>query len=365
MISTDEPDEDIALLVSRLAVGLAFAGDLDLAGERAELALDIAESLGSPEALVNALDVKAFIAESRGHPQESIAFLTRGLAIGLEHDLAETASASYLNLSDRAFRSDRYEEARGYLEPALELARRLGSRPREWSLLAEVTYPLYMTGRWDEALALLEDPTEEQFQAGGMFLSLLTSVLEIHIHRGQLEQAQQLYRLFSRLETTSDIQERGIYTSATAALRRAEGRFGEALEAGAATIESMRTLGAGHQVVKQGLVEAIEAALTLGQRERAGELLATIEAVPPGRRPPYLEAQAHRFRARLEGDAAGYRAAAARFRDLGIPFWVAVTLLELGEPAGLTEAREIFARLGATPWLERVEAAAEQASVPA
>jgi len=73
-----------------------------------------------------------------------------------------------------------------------------------------------------QALATLEELTEEQIRSGAMFLSVLTSVLEIHIHRGELEQAQRLYSLFSRLETSVDLQEQGIYRSATAALRRAE-----------------------------------------------------------------------------------------------------------------------------------------------
>ena len=51
-----------------------------------------------------------------------------------------------------------------------------------------------------------------------------------------------------------------------------------------------------------------------------------------------------------------YDAAVQRFRELGMPFWVAVTLLEQGEAAGLDEAREIFERLEATPWLERATA---------
>ena len=367
VISTDEPDGDLALLAARLAGGYAFAGDLERASERAELALDISESLGLPEALTRAFNAKGIIAGARRHPQEAVAFMAQALAIALEHDLPERASHMYLNLSASSYNRDRYADALGYLQPALELARRLGDRPAEWSLLAELTYPLYMTGRWEEALAALEDLTEEQIRSGAMFLSVLTSVLEIHIHRGELEQAQRLYSLFPRLETSADLQEQGMYRSATAALRRGEGRFGEALEAGAATVELARTFGAGHQAVKQGLVEAIEAALTLGERERAGELLATIEKLPPGLRPPYLEAQAHRFRARLDGDEAGYRTAAARFRELEIPFWLAVTLLEHGEGPGLAEAREIFERLGAKPWLERVSTAApqQQAQVPA
>ncbi len=293
--------------------------------------------------------------------------MAQALAVALEHDLPERATSMYMHLSDRSFRRDRYTDALGYLQPALELARRLGNRPEEWSTLAELTYPLYMTGSWDEALAALEDLTEEQIRSGAMFLSMLTSVLEIYIHRGQLEQAQRLFSLFSRLETSVDLQEQGICRSATAALRRAEGRFREALEAGSASVELARNVGAGHQLVKQGLVEAIEAALALGERAKAAELLATIVHLPPGLRPPYLEAQAHRFRAWLDGDEAGYRAATARFRELETPFWLGVTLLEHGEQPGLAEAREIFEQLGAAPWLERVTVAAaeQQAHVPA
>ena len=57
----------------------------------------------------------------------------------------------------------------------------------------------------------------------------------------------------------------------------------------------------------------------------------------------------------------------ALFRGLSLEFWLAVTLLEHGEQlteqnggagAGrlIAEAREIFERLGATPWLERAAA---------
>ena len=126
------------------------------------------------------------------------------------------------------------------------------------------------------------------------------------------------------------------------------------------------TIGIANQGVKQALGHGIEAAFELGDRDRAEELLGTIENLPPGHRPPFLDAQAHRFRARLAPEAAQsqYTVAAARFRELRLPFWLAVTLLEHGEWLGeqgradegaalLAEAREIFGGLGATPWLER------------
>src|SRR6266542_5364719 len=43
VIADDEPDEDLALLAARLAVGYWFGGDLERAAEHAELALDLAE----------------------------------------------------------------------------------------------------------------------------------------------------------------------------------------------------------------------------------------------------------------------------------------------------------------------------------
>ncbi len=99
------------------------------------------------------------------------------------------------------------------------------------------------------------------------------------------------------------------------------------------------------QAAKLGIVEAIEAALALGDTQRAEELVASIEAVAPGLRSPYLGAQALRFRARLAGSD---DSAIEGFRELKIPFWLAVTQLEHGELTGdssrLDEAREIVER---------------------
>ena len=95
-----------------------------------------------------AFTIKSMTVAARGRLEESIALLKHGLAIALEHERSEQASALYFHLSDRSFHRDRYEDALGYLAEALAVARRRGSRPGEWSVLAETTYPLYMTGRW-------------------------------------------------------------------------------------------------------------------------------------------------------------------------------------------------------------------------
>ena len=314
--------------------------------------------------------MRSILAEHTGRPQEAIAFGKQALELAREHALNEAAATICFNLSDHEFHHDRYENALGYLQQALELARRRGSRPHERGILAETTYPLYQLGRWDEALAVAAQIPEDRLRES-VTLSLLSSVLEIQIHRGHPEEARRLRDLYP--ETSVDVQEEFSYIAARAAVLHGEGRLEEALEAGLRTLEAVpgsRGALLRNQQGKQGFVHAVEAALALGRREQADELLRLVEELPAGYRPPYLEAHAHRFRARLDGDEAGCAAAAAGFAELGIPFWTAVSRLEQAELLGggaeaerlLAEAREVFERLEAKPWLERVSAAADRSA---
>ncbi len=372
VISQDKPDEDLALLASRLALTYWFSGDFELAAERAELALDIAEAHAYPEALAQALRAKAAVAQSRAHFQEAQALLERALAIALDHDVVEQAVISYFWLSDQCFQQDEYPAALRYLNEALELTRRTGDRPNEWAVLAERTYPMYMLGRWDEALSISSELDEAQIDAAGTVLSMLETGVGIHVRRDEIDDARRILSLFSRLEASSDVQERACFLCTRAALRRAEGRLDDALTDGTAAMDAIRPVGGtAHQAAKLGFVEALEAALALDDRAAVEQLLARVEAVPIGTRAPYLDAHAKRFRARLDADPAGLEAAAARFRKLELPFWLAVTLLELAEltsdESSLDEAHEVFEGLRATPWLARVEAARSggRAPVPA
>jgi hypothetical protein len=160
-----------------------------------------------------------------------------------------------------------------------------------------------------------------------------------------------------------------MYLGALAGIHRFEGRHHDAITLGVEASRLARTSASeAAQAIKQGLVEAIEAALELGDTTRAEELVASIEAVPPGLRSRYLDAQALRFRGLLatasDDKLERLEAAAKRFRELGIVFWLAVTQLEQAEclsttgQAGeadstLEEAQGIFDELRATPWIER------------
>ena len=377
VLSAEEPSEDFAMLAARLAGAVYFAGDVPRASVLVEQSLDIAEALDLPAVLVRGWAMKGMIGASGRHPEEARGLFQLSLELANRHELREDASRACSNLSDLAFRRDRYVDALAHLEQAASVARVIGSRPHEWFALSESTYPLYMLGRWDEAMAVYAELPEERLPDGGTLLSPLSSILEIHAHRGDLDAARRLLAIYHRLEESADVQERAGYAGATACIRFFEGRYAEAVAEGERTLEWGITLGSDGQDVKMGVMWALEAAIAHGDRVKAEELVGWIEALPPGLRPPSMGGHAHRARARLAGPGeaafADHAAATARFRDLGIRFWLAVSLLEYSEALiadgrceeaqpMLAEAREVFTELAARPWVDRVEAISGRAS---
>jgi class 3 adenylate cyclase len=356
LVDADQ-DEIVAELGVSLAFGYFYTGEPDLGFDRAELALDIAEAHRYPLVLVRALRAKAGISHSRGHPEEGRALLSRSLEMAREHDFSDEVTTCLFWMSDTCFQRDLYRDALGYLDESLALARRRGNRPHEWGVLAERTYPLFMLGRWDEAMTQVNAFTQEEVDGGGVMLSMLQTGVDISIHRGDLERARDIYAMFESRENSTDLQELSGVTAARAAIRRAEGRLRDALDDCRAGVDAGRMTGIAEQAVKQALGDGIEIALALNDVTTAESLLTKIEQMPVGARPPLLHGHALRLRAALEHDAAGLKAAAAVYREAELQFWLAVALLELGEmtsdAAAIDEARGIFEELGAVPWLER------------
>jgi hypothetical protein len=165
-------------------------------------------------------------------------------------------------------------------------------------------------------------------------------------------------------------------------LLHAEGQHEKALAAAHEALAAREDLGAGSEPFREGFVAAASSAMALGDTAAAENLLEMIDHLPRGKVPQYLHAHAARLRAQLAaqraneaGAEAGFKRASSTFRELGIPFWIGVTLLEYGEwlvsqgrdgeaMALISEAREIFERLEATPWLERVDALGDRALAP-
>jgi tetratricopeptide (TPR) repeat protein len=162
VLAREEPDEDLASLAAQLGRTLFFAGQSDLALQRIETALEIAEALGVPEIFSNALNTKAIIFASRGRKLEALALLPYALQIALDNDKPSAALRAYYNLADTLCHVDRYEEAANAVREGLALARRIGNRQQEWQFLGQV-YPLFALGAWDELESMVAEIPEEHW----------------------------------------------------------------------------------------------------------------------------------------------------------------------------------------------------------
>jgi class 3 adenylate cyclase/tetratricopeptide (TPR) repeat protein len=369
VLAGDEPDYDLATLAAELGRLHFFKGEIGLATERIDTAIEIAESLWLPEVLSQALNTQGVIASFNGRSEQSVALLKHAFELALEHDLTRAALRAYNNLGDQLDRRDRYEEAIELHRRGLALARKAGDRIMEWRLIGELGYCLLRTGDWAESVALSAEVPEDQIMYA---LSVANTLVEIAAARGDSETARNVLSRMSDLKDSADVQDRSTYAVLCALVLRSEGRFEEALAASEEALASLQVFGGGVSAdAKIALCEGLESALVLRRFETVEELLARIDAIPPGKRPPSLRAQAARFRSRLgaargevDGVEQGFKTAGAMFREHGLTFQLAVTQLEYGEwlagqgradDAGelLEEAREIFDRLEATPWLER------------
>jgi tetratricopeptide (TPR) repeat protein len=369
ILAGDEPDEDFAAFAAELARLDYFAGNLERAFERIEQALKIAEALWLPGVVSEALNTKSLVLHSTGRRQEGIALLRHSLALALEEDVPLSALRAYFNLAHQLNEDGRYRDAQATDYEGLALARRLGNRRWEIQFLHHLAGDQFFLGEWDEALTVTDELVGSDDRWAQASNALWPRPL-VEVERGDTESAR------ARVEAwelaADDLQERLGYDNARAAVLLAAGNPAEALQAAEAAFAARAAQGM-HIFVQQAFAYGVQAALALGDADRAERLLAEVRALPPGETPPPLRAQSARFAARLAALVAehervepSFDAAENAFRNLETPFWLAATQLEHAEwLAGrgraaeaeplLAEAREIFERLKARPWLERLD----------
>ena len=373
LLSQEEPDADLAELAAQLGRFLFFAGRHDVAMQRIEAALEMTEALSLPETFSQALNTKAIMLVSHRRGMEGLALLQHSLDVALEHDKPSAALRAYYNLADTLGQFDRYEDAEARVHEGLALARRVGNRSWELQFLGQ-TYSLFALGKWDELKSMVRLLPQEHWIAARQAYGTAVSVgVIVSVHRGELHEAERVISMLAEFEFSGDAQERNSHGSGKSCLLLARGDAGDALRVAESVLETASEVGFAQEYVKESFVVALEAALGLGDLDKARELLELIDGLLPGQLPHFLQAQSLRFRARLAG-VAGDSASADRlfrqttglFRELAMPFYLAASMLEYAEwlerqgrqgdaTPLVSEAREIFERLGAAPWLERAE----------
>ncbi|MGH2596710.1 MAG: adenylate/guanylate cyclase domain-containing protein [Actinomycetota bacterium] len=371
ILKDDEPDADLAVLAAQLGRIHFFAGHLEQAAEAVDLALVVAESLWLPETISEAMNTKGLIASARSRPEESHALIKRSLEIALENDAPSAAIRAYFNLANEMFERDRYDDASELDLAGLALSRRLGWSAPEWFSKMHIVSHQWLRGAWDEALATMREapsPEEEPAVRSGIE-GIAWSAIQIAIQRGDVDEADRFFDVWDRYDDTVDVQIRSVYRSVQALVATAHGDHRRALELAREAFDLRDLLSPRHGAIKSAYPAAVEAALALGDVGSAESLVSTVETWKPGVISPFMRAETERFRARLSSDApeteGRFKSAAGLFREIGTPFYLACTLLEHGEwliandrtgdaDPLLREAREIFERLEATPWLQRL-----------
>ena len=370
VLGTDEPDEDVARLAAEAARIHHFQGDQPKAMERVEQALAIAEAQNLPVVLSDALNTKSLVL--RGRPNEARALMREALAIALDHDLVYQAIRAYNNLAVLLADEDRPDEARRATEAGFELARARGHQQFTISLGFALSAILLSEGDWDGAFALADEIPLHGQTAVATQVTGCVFLAEAALARDDRATADTwLQKVADEVATSSDLQLQMNKTYLDGFLALSEGRYAAAIPSFEACLELMLSQGFMDNT-SFVLHHAATAALGAGDAEAAVRLSARFDDLPAAR----LTRRVEVARARIHGNAAAARGdeedAARSFavalgtaRNLGQPPELGPVLVDYsrwlvdtGRPEEaaplLAEARELWVKMGAVVWLERI-----------
>lgn len=389
VLSQGEPDEVLVRVGAQLARLLYFGGYADDALGVLDATLPIAEAHRMLAFLSEALNTKSLVLGSHHRLEEAQALILHALKLGLESGDGATALRAHVNLSSMMQGRDEYEGGLAVARQGLALARKLGHRHFEWFLLGHLTQHCFWLGRWEELEAAVAELPDWRAEPDARTERGLAASMQVAVAcwRGSVDEAEPLLELFElgAEGSDADVQKRAASLTTWAWFEAARGNHPKALVLATRAVEECEAaLGIGHPYVKPAYVALLDAALACDELAAAEAVLVRLETSPPGLVPPYLRAEAARFRARIESRAgrdAGVedllRAAERQLAELGLVLALAEVRVELAEwltahgrieeagPAAAA-ARETFERLRATRWLTRLSALVPEAqTVPA
>ena len=350
--------------LAELAAVFVFGGQLAEAGPLLEDALLTLELEEAP-ALANALITRAVYLVFRHRRQEAAAVVRHALSLAEDSDLPAIVLRARYNLAALALERDEFGEAIEQVEKGLVPARERGDRSNERRLLTQMLLPLYILGRWDEAARTALSLIGGALDTDALFAA--TVLASIAAGRGEDEILSRCRKVALDLRDSTYVDQRA---SAEFVLAR------DAMERGAQheALELTRRIptegGIAGELVEEAYALSVDAAIQLGDDSAIAELIETVAGLPPARATAMLRAgrarlEAEQLHRRGDHDAAGraYQHAAELLRSVGARPHLATTLLEhvrrRPDPDALTEAREIYAELGATRWLERIDEQSE------
>ena len=296
--------------------------------------------------------------------------------MALESDATYAALRAFTNLSHEMFARDRLADAETFVERGQALAERAGERSLWWFLVGHQLGIREWMGRWDELETLWREFDEHRDEPGVAGNALNTDrpwIVVLSRGRGEVTRASELAERHRPLAGSDDYQLRSYAEVLFAITAAGEGRHDEAFTLSMRVIQEFMEIGdQRNPVFKDAVEESLDAALALGDIDRAQEIVQMVRAIPKGRRSPMLDAAAAGYGARIDaltgGDPEtidhGFRQAERLSREIDRPFMCAryqLTHAEWLHSEGRTgeaiefaaDAGATFRSLRATPWLAR------------
>jgi class 3 adenylate cyclase/tetratricopeptide (TPR) repeat protein len=365
------PDPVVVALDGMLLNALGFAERHSEALAVAERVLEAAEHRGLTEVLADALLGKGSTLSAMGRIREGLGVIKAG------EDLAREAGLTALHLRGIISRSffeleiDNLRALAGMRE-GLELARRTGERGIMLRFAGNVGFTAYLSGEWDEAIATLEGPLAEDLEPTRR-VGLLGNALVVRASRGEsiTEGLAELERLTSGRDEVGTASLKVSVFDANGFEAFAAGQFRNARAAWHRVVELDTTQGPSYYY------QAARAALWDRDLDAArSDLQALDETGVHGGVIEIRRATIRAGLAALEGRpreaVLAYRQAIRDFDDQHLAFDAALTALDMTAFVGMSEpevgpmaaaARAFFARVGARPFVERLDAALRAAGI--
>ncbi|HSD03947.1 MAG TPA: adenylate/guanylate cyclase domain-containing protein [Gaiellales bacterium] len=371
-----EESPETAQVAAQLGRFLILDGEFGRGGPHIERALSLAEQLDLPETLAEALTSKGVLLMQVDRLYEARVLLEGAIEIAVANDAYASALRAINNLGVVLESLDMFGVSEGRIAEGVALARRIGNRQWEASLMGGTVLELSMLGRWDEASAMAAEAAE--LASTSWHQALLLELVRIHCERGEPGEARAVLDGASATDESGDAQTRVGRGTITAHLLCAEGMLEPAIETAEHVFGDARAaFSPTSSLFKAAYEEVLECAMAAGRPERAAELLAILDRLRPGQVTPQLRAIRSRYWGRLaaatgdDGAAESLAVAERYYAEIGMRFHAAATRLERAEilaAQGQVEeaetlipaARDVFAELKARPWLARAEALQER-----
>jgi predicted ATPase len=366
----DDRDAAFADAAASLAVVLYADGAAQDAERIAAEAAEAAQRAGADDELGIALNCRAASLIELARPVEALPLFQAALEIRERYAPAEVP-ASLGNIAITFTALGRFEDAVTAGRDAMAASERVASRVHRNLAALQLARALFSLGRWDEAVATVEEVAPETAPANrGM---LIGPPLLVALHRGEHDRAQAIVDDFDPSRGDSAIAFESDYRSLReVAQAHLDGADHQAL----GVIDRAQSGDYGEWPSWLPVAIDLLSRLDDDQPLHAAAAALTRELVP--KTSPYVRAQTARLGALLahrSGDAAGavsqWEAAIDDVSGAGMTFHTAAIRLELLEHvpdhaeavAGLEHAVETFTALRATPWLERARRALQAAEL--